>query len=74
MLRRRHHRRQFPDLCKIDDRLGLTNDHRIGHEEQRIRIVIAENPAQREAREIVASVLDVPKFWAAANAVAAIKP
>lgn len=30
--------------------------------------------AQREAREIVASVLDVPKFWAAANAVADASP
>jgi release factor glutamine methyltransferase len=30
--------------------------------------------AQREAREIVASVLDVPKFWAAANAVADATP
>jgi release factor glutamine methyltransferase len=30
--------------------------------------------AQREAREIVAAVLDVPKFWAAANAVADASP
>jgi release factor glutamine methyltransferase len=30
--------------------------------------------AQREAREIVAAVLDVPKFWAAANAVADATP
>ena len=30
--------------------------------------------AHREAREIVASVLDVPKFWAAANAVADASP
>jgi release factor glutamine methyltransferase len=29
---------------------------------------------QREAREIVAAVLDVPKFWAAANAVADASP
>lgn len=30
--------------------------------------------AQREAREIVAAVLDVPKFWAAANSVADASP
>jgi release factor glutamine methyltransferase len=30
--------------------------------------------AEREAREIVAAVLDVPKFWAAANAVADASP
>jgi release factor glutamine methyltransferase len=30
--------------------------------------------AQREAREIVAAVLDVPKFWAAANAVSDASP
>lgn len=30
--------------------------------------------AQREAREIVAAILDVPKFWAAANAVADASP
>jgi release factor glutamine methyltransferase len=30
--------------------------------------------AQREAREIIASVLDVPRFWAAANAVADASP
>src|SRR5256714_6684832 len=29
---------------------------------------------QREAREMVAAVLDVPKFWAAANAVADASP
>jgi len=29
---------------------------------------------QREAREIVAAILDVPKFWAAANAVADASP
>ena len=29
---------------------------------------------QREAREIVAAVLDVPKFWAAANAVSDASP
>src|SRR5881392_1590370 len=29
---------------------------------------------QREAREIVAAVLDVPKFWAAANAMADASP
>src|SRR5467141_1649740 len=29
---------------------------------------------QREAREIVAAVLEVPKFWAAANAVADASP
>jgi len=30
--------------------------------------------AQREAREIVAAILDVPKFWAAANSVADASP
>lgn len=30
--------------------------------------------AQREAREIIAAVLDVPRFWAAANAVADASP
>src|SRR5712671_8223400 len=30
--------------------------------------------AQREAREIVAAVLDVPKFWAAANSIADASP
>ena len=30
--------------------------------------------AQREAREIVAAVLDVPKFWAAANAITDASP
>ncbi|HJP59632.1 MAG TPA: peptide chain release factor N(5)-glutamine methyltransferase [Gemmatimonadaceae bacterium] len=30
--------------------------------------------AEHEAREILAAVLDVPKFWAAANAVAAASP
>jgi release factor glutamine methyltransferase len=30
--------------------------------------------AQREAREIVAAILDVPKFWAAANAVSDASP
>jgi release factor glutamine methyltransferase len=30
--------------------------------------------AQREAREIIAAVLDVPKFWAAANAVSDASP
>src|SRR5205814_9452945 len=29
---------------------------------------------QREAREIVAAVLDVPKFWAAANSVSDASP
>ncbi|MFL5488581.1 MAG: hypothetical protein ACJ8AJ_08875, partial [Gemmatimonadaceae bacterium] len=29
---------------------------------------------EREAREIVAAVLDVPKFWAAANSVADASP
>src|SRR3954465_11487759 len=30
--------------------------------------------AQREAREIIAAVLDVPRFWAAANSVADASP
>src|ERR1051325_6871105 len=30
--------------------------------------------AEREAREILAAVLDVPRFWAAANSVASASP